>query len=158
MKLVTVFLAFFVSFAARAGVTTGIEYGRAADQSLKLTASVPDGPGPFAAVIIVHGGGWTSDDTESNCTPLFAPLSRAGFAWFAVKYRLAPAHRWPACVEDVETAITWIKAHAAEFHVDPKRIALLGESAGGQVVQMVAVRATSADAPTHLAALVPIYS
>src|SRR6185436_18900598 len=62
------------------------------------------------------------------------------------------------CVEDVETAIRWVQAHAAEHHVDPGRIALLGESAGGHIVQMVAVRATTADVPTHLAALVPFYA
>ncbi len=158
MKPFALLLAVALAIAARAGVTPGIEYGRAAGEILRLDASVPDGPGPFAAVIIVHGGGWTGDDTAVNCTPLFAPLSRAGFAWFAPKYRLAPAHRWPACIEDVEAAILWIKAHAAEFHVDPKRLALLGESAGGQIVQVVAVRATTPEAPTRVAALVPIYA
>ena len=158
MRVFVIFLALALGAPARAAVTTGIEYGRADGESLKLDANVPDGPGPFAAVIIVHGGGWTRDDTPENCVPLFAPLSRAGFAWFAVKYRLAPAHRWPACLEDVETAIRWVKAHAAEFHVDPARIALLGESSGGQIVQMVAVRAVSADAPTRVAALVAFYA
>ena len=158
MKRLAIFFMLALGAAVRAGATADIEYGRADGESLKLNASVPDGTGPFAAVIIVHGGGWTSDDTPVNCVPLFAPLSRAGFAWFAVKYRLAPAHRWPACVEDVETAIRWVKAHAAEFHVDPARIALLGESSGGQIVQMVAVRAVSADAPARVAALVAFYA
>jgi acetyl esterase len=155
MKPFVVILALLLAQAMRAGVTNGVEYGRVEGEGLTLDVSVPDGAGPFAAVIIVHGGGWTSDDTAANCVPLFAPLSRAGFVWFAVKYRLAPAHRWPACVEDVETAIRWVKAHAAEYRVDPQRIALLGESAGGQVVQMAAVRAMEA---TRLAALVAFYS
>ena len=141
--------------AVRGGVTNDVEYGRAEGVSLKLDVSVPDGPGPFAAVILVHGGGWTGGDKATNCAPLFAPLNAAGIAWFSVNYRLAPAHRWPACLEDVETAIRWVKAHAAEYRVDPKRIALLGESAGGQIVQMAAVRATEA---TRLAALVPFYA
>ena len=80
MKAFAIFFALALGMTARAGITPDIEYGRADGESLKLDASVPDGAGPFAAVIIVHGGGWTSDDTPVNCVPLFAPLSRAGFA------------------------------------------------------------------------------
>ncbi len=155
MKFTWLILSLVLFGSARAEVKTDIEYGRAGDVSLKLDASVPDGAGPFAAVILVHGGGWMGGDKATNCAPLFEPLTKAGVAWFSVNYRLAPEHRWPACVEDVETAIRWVKAHAAEFHVDPKRIALLGESAGGQVVEMAAVRATE---ETRLAALVGFYS
>jgi alpha-L-fucosidase 2 len=53
-------------------------------------------------------------------------------------YRLAPAHRYPACVEDVETAIRWLKRNAAEYPVDPQRIALAGESVGGHLVSLAA--------------------
>ena len=155
MKKILTLITLLLAQVVQAGVTHGVEYGRAGSEALTLDASVPEGAGPFSAVIIVHGGGWMSDDTAANVVPLLAPLSRAGFAWFAVRYRLAPAHPWPACVEDVETAIRWVKAHAAEYHVDPQRIALLGESAGGQIVQMAAVRATEA---TRLAALVAIYA
>jgi len=69
------------------------------------------------------------------------PLSRAGFAWFEINYRLAPKFLYPACIEDVETAIRWVKAHAAEYHLDPSRIALAGESAGGHLVDLAAARA-----------------
>jgi len=155
MKSTLVLLVFFLGQVLRAGVTSDVEFGRAGGERLTLDVMAPEGAGPFAAVIFVHGGGWMSDDTKVNCVPLFAPLERAGFVTFMVRYRLAPAHPWPACVEDVETAIRWVKAHAAEFRVDSKRIALMGESAGGQVVQMAAVRATEA---TRLAALVAIYS
>lgn len=153
-------LVFWIGAVARggAGVVSDIEYGQADGVSLKLDACVPDGDGPFPAVILVHGGGWMNGDKKTNCAALFAPLSQAGIAWFSVNYRLAPQYRYPACVEDVETAIRWVKAHAAEYRIDPKRVALLGESAGGHIVQMVAVRATTADAPTHLAALVPFYA
>lgn len=63
--------------------------------------------------------------------PMHEPLSAAGFAWVSIKYRLTPSFRFPAAVEDVETAIRWLRAHAAEYHIDPRRIALSGESATG---------------------------
>jgi acetyl esterase/lipase len=145
--------------AASAAVETDIEYGRAAGESLKLDARVPDGAGPFPAVILVHGGGWTAGDKSGGprrgyMYPMHEPLERAGFAWFSINYRLAPQHRYPACIEDVETAIRWVKANAAKYRVDPRRIALSGESAGGHLVALAAVRA---DETTRLAAIIPFY-
>ena len=86
--------------------------------------------------------------------PMDEPLSRAGFAWFEINYRLAPQHLYPACIDDVETAIRWVKAHAAEYHVDPSRLALAGESAGGHLVDLAGARA---DASTRVAAVVSFY-
>jgi len=73
-------------------------------------------------------------------TVLFEALTRAKFTWFSVNYRLAPANRWPACFDDVQAAIRWVKAHAAEYGGDPKRIALIGYSAGGHIACLSAVR------------------
>ena len=127
--------------------------------SLRLDAFVPDGPGPHPAVILVHGGGWSGGDKgggpkKGYMAPMHELLSAAGFAWFSINYRLSPEFRYPAAVEDVETAIRWLKAHAAEYRIDPRRIALSGESAGGHLVAMAAVRANSA---TRVAAVVPFY-
>lgn len=160
MRFSLLFLVCAITGAgAFAALQTDIEYGQAAGESLKLDAWVPEGPGPFPAVILVHGGGWTSGDKSGGprqgyMAPMHAPLERAGFAWFSINYRLAPKHRYPACIEDVETAIRWVKAHAAGYRVDPKRIALSGESAGGHLVALAAVRA---DESTRLAAIVPFY-
>ncbi len=145
--------------AARADLKIDVEYGQAGGESLKLDAYVPDGAGPFPAVILVHGGGWNAGDKSGGpkkgyMAPMHEPLAKAGFAWFSINYRLAPKHPYPACIEDVETAIRWVKAHAAEYHLDPKRIALSGESAGGHLVQLAAVRA---DESTRMAAIVPFY-
>ncbi len=143
-------------FAAR---HSDVEYGVAAGESLKLDAYVPEGAGPFPAVILVHGGGWMNGDKSGGprqafIAPLHAPLERAGLAWFSINYRLAPKHRYPACIEDMETAIRWVKAHAAEHRIDPRRIALAGESAGGHLVALAAVRA---GVTTRVAAVVPFY-
>ena len=141
--------------SAKTGMRKDLEYGRTGDESLRLDACVPDGHGPFPAVIMVHGGGWSSGDKTQGVDPLFGPVSKAGLAWFSINYRQAPKHHYPAPVEDVEAAVRWVKQHAAEFKVDPERLALLGESAGGQLVAMAVVRARD---DTRVAAAIPFYA
>lgn len=141
--------------STHAGLKTDIEFARVGDVSLTLDAFVPDGDGPFPTAILVHGGGFTKGDKQSYIKPLFAPLSEAGFTWFTINYRLAPTHPWPACLDDVETAIRWVKAHAKEYKVDPNRISLIGESAGGHLVSMAGVRSSG---DTAVAAVVPFYA
>src|SRR5436190_12031384 len=127
MKLILLItLALGTAGVARAALQTNIEYGVAGGESLKLDAYVPEGSGPFPTVILVHGGGWTGGDKSGGpkkgyMAPMHEPLQRAGFAWFSINYRLAPAYRYPACIEDIETAIRWVKTHAAEYHLDPRR-------------------------------------
>jgi alpha-L-fucosidase 2 len=133
---------------------SNVVYGEAEGKTLKLDLCLPDGAGPFATVILVHGGGWTGGDKLGDTKPLLAPLTQAGFAWFTINYRLAPQYRYPACLEDVYTAIRWVKAHAPEYRLDPDRIALLGESAGGQLVEMAAVQGGP---DTRVAAVVPFF-
>jgi alpha-L-fucosidase 2 len=140
--------------AQAAVVKKDIEYVRRGSQPLLLDASVPDGPGPFAAVILVHGGGFTAGNKNMYITPVFAPLTDAGFAWFTIDYRLAPAAQLPAPVDDVLSALEWVRKHAAEYKVDPGRIALLGESAGAYMVDYAAIVASKANAP---AAVVSFY-
>ncbi len=119
---------------------TDVEFARPGGVSLTLDAWVPDGTGPFPAAIVVHGGGFTRGDKQTFVKPLFEPLTRGGFAWFTINYRLAPEHTFPKAADDVESAIAWLKAHAAEYKVDPRRIALIGESAGGHLVSYVGAR------------------
>ena len=132
-----------------------IEYAKSDGISQKLDAFVPTGPGPFPIALIVHGGGWGSGDKEKDITPLFEPLKNAGFVVFTINYRLAPAYRWPDCYEDVKTAIHWAKTHAAEFHADPKRLALIGYSAGGHLAFLAATQATGDDTVQALVGLSP---
>ena len=137
--MVTFALLFAVT--TRGELKTDIVFAQAGDTNLTLDAFVPEGKGPFPTCILVHGGGWSGGNKSVYIKPLFAPLSKAGFTWFSINYRLAPKYRYPACIEDVETAIRWIKAHAADYKADPKRIALIGESAGGHLVSLAGVRA-----------------
>ena len=134
---------------------TDIEFAKVGDVSLTLDAFVPEGPGPFPTCILVHGGGFVRGDKQTFIKPLFAPLSEAGFTWFTINYRLAPEHRWPACADDVATAVRWVKSHAKEYKADANRIALIGESAGGHLVSYVGARAGK---ELGLAAVVPFYA
>ena len=118
-----------------------IEYAHVGATPLLLDATVPEGEGPFPVVILIHGGGWSSGDRRSDAPSFSEALNRAKFTWFSIDYRLAPTNPWPACFEDVQTAIRWVKAHAAEFKGDPNRIALIGYSAGGHLACHAAVMA-----------------
>jgi len=128
-----------------------ISYGNAEGENLLLDAHVPEGKGPFPVAILIHGGGWSGGDkigtlksgSSADITPWFAPLSKADFTWFSINYRLAPKHRWPACLQDVQTAIRWVKAHASDFKGDPKRIVLIGHSAGGQLACLAGMLANN---------------
>ncbi|MFT3831082.1 MAG: pectinesterase family protein [Opitutaceae bacterium] len=149
LPLLFVFVVALAASSGRAEIRRDVEYGTAAGVALRLDANIPDGDGPFPVAILVHGGGWSGGDKAgsdkpgngADITPWFAPLTESKFTWFSINYRLAPEHRWPACIDDVVTAIRWVKAHAAEFKGDPARIALFGHSAGGQLVCLAALDA-----------------
>lgn len=142
--------------ATAAQVRTDIEYARVNGVSLRMDASIPDGSGISPAVIIVHGGGWVSGDRKTNVQPLFEPLSEAGFAWFSISYRLVTdITQFGVGISDVEQAIRFVKTHAAEFRVDPDKIALVGESAGGQLAAMAALQTDTKDS---VKAVVALYS
>ena len=127
--------------AVAAVIKSDVEYGRAGNVSLRLDACIPEGPGPFPAAILVHGGAWTGGDKRRDIRPLFDPLTRAGFVWFSINYRLAPRYPWPACFDDVQTAIRWAALHAPEYKADPARLALIGYSAGGHLACLAALMA-----------------
>jgi acetyl esterase len=126
--------------AAGLNVRRGIEYGRVGDSRLLMDSYVPEARGPFPAVVIVHGGGWVRGDRHTNVEPLFRPIADAGYAWFSISYRLAGEMGiFGAAIQDVEQAVQYIRSHAAEYRVDPNRLALVGESAGAQLASMAAL-------------------
>lgn len=152
MRLAVLTLVLVASVAAQ--THRDIEFARPGGESLLLDAHLPDGPGPFAAAILVHGGGFEAGDKQTYITYIFQPLSDAGFAWFSINYRLSPSSRFPAAVRDVEDAIRWVRRHAAEYKVDLDRIALIGESAGGHLVSYVGARNVLS---ARVQAVVPFY-
>lgn len=131
-----------------------VEYARPGGRPLLLDLHVPDGPGPFPAAILVHGGGFDEGSKSTNVRPLFEPLTNAEYAWFSIDYRLAPEVQFPQAIEDVWSAVRWVKANAAAYHVDVSKIALIGESAGGFLVNYAGTHETPS---TAVAAVVDIY-
>jgi len=148
-----------VSSAYAAEVRKDIEYASVNGVSLQFDASIPDGKGPFPAAVVVHGGGWVRGDRRIDVAPLLPPLADAGIAWFSISYRLvSDPLQFGAAIDDVVAAVRFVRDHAAEYRVDPDRIALVGESAGGQLAAMAAfavpVKAVVAlYAPTDLTGL-----
>lgn len=90
---------------------------------------------PAPGVILVHCGGWLSG-YRTHLTPLAIELAKAGYVTATITYRLAPEAQYPAAVYDVKAAIRWLRSHAAEYQVDPERIAVGGSSAGGQIASL----------------------
>jgi acetyl esterase len=147
-------LALTFALPLSAELREDIEYGQAGGTRLSLDARIPEGHGPFPAVIIVHGGAWVAGNRRGSVQPLFQPLEDAHIASFSISYRLAkggpegfklPASipqllKFGTAVDDVRQAVAYVKSHAAEYQVDPERIALLGESAGAQLASMAALK------------------
>lgn len=136
---VCLFVVLFTGLCAATDVKD-VEYAKPGGVSLTLDAHIPDGVGPFPAAILVHGGGWVAGDKQQYITYIFKPLADAGFAWFSINYRLAPQSKFPDDADDVEAAVRFVKANAGKYKVDSKRIALIGESAGGHLVSYVGAR------------------
>jgi acetyl esterase len=107
----------------------------------------PAGEGPFGGLVFYHGGGWVIGDLDSH-DPLCRQLSlQAGVVVVAVDYRLAPEHPYPAGTDDSWAALQWIAAHAGELEIDPERLAVGGDSAGGNISALMALRARDEGGP-----------
>ncbi len=145
-----------VHAAAEARTLSNLTYRRVDGEELKLDAYLPLRHNrPTAGVVLIHGGGWQNGD-KSLYASFGATLARLGWAAFAVNYRLAPRAHFPAGLSDVRHAVAWIRAHAARFGIDPRRIAALGDSAGGNLAALVATagrgsleRAPASALPSH---------
>lgn len=85
-------------------------------------------------VVVIHGGGWDDGDRGQIAT-FNDGLARHGYAVADISYRLAPAAPWPAQRDDVAAAVAYVKGHAAELGVDPRRLVIFGRSAGGQIAE-----------------------
>ena len=97
-----------------------VEYLQTPGQTWEARIYQPQGTGPFPALLYVHGGAWNTGDRTNN-ELLNEGLAASGLVVVAVDFRLAPDHKYPAQVVDVNYATRWVKAHASEFNARPRR-------------------------------------
>jgi acetyl esterase len=145
-----------VSIAARSGATTttagtpttptgvraerDITWRHVDGATLTLDAFLPARAATGRpAVLLIHGGGWQAGD-KASLDPEAERLAALGYDAFSINYRLAPAHPYPAAVDDVQAAVRWLRAptQAQRFGLDPHRIGALGSSAGAHLAGMLA--------------------
>ena len=114
----------------------------------------PFGSGPFPVLVYFHGGGWVIanlDVYDSSCRAL---TNAAGFIVVSVAYRLAPEHPFPAAADDAYAATQWVMANAASLNGIPSKVAVGGESAGGNLAAVTSIRARDLHAPMPIYQLV----
>ena len=122
--------------------TTEVEYLRHGGRALRARLFVPDGAGPFPAVVELHGGAWCNGDL-AECQPYAEALARGGVAVAAIDFRHA-GDGYPSSLIDINHAIRWVKAHAAELRSRPDMVGIAGQSSGGHLAMLAAMRPADA--------------
>jgi acetyl esterase/lipase len=127
---------------AKYSVIPAVTY--ASPDGVALVADIyePRGKGPFPGIVFIHGGGW-GGGTRMQLQRQAEYMAERGMVGMAIEYRLAPAHPFPAALEDSRAAVVWLREHATEYHVDKRKIAAVGSSAGGHLSAMLGVESAS---------------
>nr|AFK83603.1 lipolytic enzyme SBLip5.1 [uncultured bacterium] len=116
-------------------------------QPIPIRIYKPVPSGTLSALVYFHGGGWVIGGLESHDRECRALANLSGCTVIAVDYRLAPEHPFPAAVEDAYAATSYVAEHAAEFGIDPQRIAVGGDSSGGNLAAVVTLMAREKGGP-----------
>jgi|SRR5579862_5990153 len=140
--------------AGAISVHENVAYAKVGASELHLDIYQPStrGSGPRPAVLLFHGGGWTSYD-KNSMRDIGEFLARLGFVAFAVDYRLfqGTENRWPAQLDDAQRAVRWVRANADKYDVDRQRIGAYGFSAGAQLAALLGMEETRDNSDPALA-------
>ncbi len=143
------------SKAEMASVTDLTCRGPAGDVPVRVYVPTAE-PGPRPVLVYFHGGGWVIGDVESHDSTVRALAAASGVTVVSVDYRLAPEHPFPAAVDDCVAAVHWVAepSTAAELAIDPARMAVGGDSAGGNLAAVVAQQLRDTGPPLRFQLLV----
>lgn len=130
-------------------------------ETLRADLYRPKDPERQAAVLLIHGGGWSTPDSRALMRPIAKRLAGRGYVVMNASYRLAPQYQHPAPIEDLQRAVSWLCNNSEKLQIDPNRIAAYGYSAGGHLAALLGTLRASLDlklsavvaggAPTDLA-------
>jgi len=135
--------AAFLLLLAQARVETDVVYSRIGSTEIKMDIYHPAKPvrTPAPAVLVIHGGAWMSG-MRTDMAAMARAFADKGVVAVTPSYRLAPASLWPAMLDDVQTAVRFLRANSAKYNIDPKRIGAAGASAGGHLALFLGFRDT----------------
>lgn len=133
---------FFKGFSSpNVRIQTDIPFGEPTGVSLTLDLYQPAEAGQYPGVITIYGGGWSSGSPQANAQ-FSRFLAARGYVVTAIDYRHAPTYRFPAQLEDVQSAIAVVRDRAQAYEIDPNRISLLGWSAGAHLAMLAGFQST----------------
>ncbi|QHE69907.1 alpha/beta hydrolase [Rhodococcus sp. WAY2] len=118
-----------------------------AGTTLPLRVYVPTGPSPHPVVLYFHGGGFVAGDLDVIDEPARAVANGTGAIVVAATYRRAPEHRFPAAADDASAALRWVSDNVEGYGGDPGNVIVMGDSAGGNLAAVTALRARDEDGP-----------
>mgnify|MGYP001477074634 CR=1 FL=1 len=130
--------------------------GPGGDIPVRIYTPVAAASDVLPVLVYYHGGGWVIGDLDTHDALCRTLANESGAKVVAVDYRLAPEHPFPAAVEDAFAAVKWVEANASKIGIDANRIAVAGDSAGGNLAAIVAQQAKAEKAP-HIAFQMLIY-
>lgn len=121
--------------------------GPGGDITVRIITPAETADGPLPCLIYYHGGGWVIGDLDTLDTTCRSLANKSGSKIVSVGYRLAPEHKFPAPLDDCYAALRWVADNGAKIGVDPDRLAVGGDSAGGNLAAAVAIRARDEGGP-----------
>ncbi|MEQ1821264.1 MAG: alpha/beta hydrolase [Fimbriimonadaceae bacterium] len=158
-------LAILIGLLTQNDVDANVVYSKVGDVELKMDIYQPTssaeasplgtkrgGSTPRKAIVMMHGGAWVSGSKEVM-TAKAKYFAGAGFVVANISYRLGPKAKWPAMLDDAQTAVRYLRTNAKKLNIDPDRIGATGESAGGHLASFLGTRETRDPKPAEFSSV-----